>query len=267
VARVSSRLWLWYVPAAVGGLAATVFAAGFWLALSTRVGQPIGSASAPGEAASAIPKPAGARLLLVLGDSLARGTGDESGKGYAFDVLQFLRKRGTADIANLAINGAESGEVRDLLRRENVRRLAGAADLILLSVGGNDLSHAVPRGSSSPVETLGEIGRTRDHFAANLREILRGLRDSNPKAPIYVLGLYDPFGEESAPARAGASVILSWNTLLEETTLAYPGVFVVPTFDLFQGRPDRLAVDRFHPNRKGYEAIAARVLQLLPDGL
>jgi len=267
VARVSSRLWLWYVPAAIGCFAAAVFAAAFWLALSGPVGQPVGPAPAGGEVASAISRPAGARLLLVLGDSLARGTGDETGKGYALDVLQFLRRRGAADIANLAINGAESGEVRDLLRRQNVRRLAASADLILLSVGGNDLSHAIPRGSRSPVEALGEIGKTRDQFAVNLREIFRGLRESNPKTPVYVLGLYDPFGEEGAPARASASVILSWNMLLEETSLAYPGVFVVPTFDLFQGRTDRLAVDRFHPNRRGYEAIAARVIQVLPDGL
>ncbi|HSS44079.1 MAG TPA: GDSL-type esterase/lipase family protein [Thermoanaerobaculia bacterium] len=265
VARLSSRLWLWYVPAAIGCAAAGLFATGFWLALSRPVGQPVGSAPASVEAP--IPRPAGARLLLVLGDSLARGTGDESGKGYALDVLQFLRKRGAADIANLAINGVESGDVRDLLARENVRRLAASADLILLSVGGNDLSHAVPRGSRSPVEALGDIGRTREGFAANLREIFDRLRVSNPRAPVYVLGLYDPFGEGSAPGRAGASVILSWNTTLEETSLAYPGIFVVPTFDLFQGRADRLAVDRFHPNRRGYQAIAARVIQLLPDAL
>ena len=266
MARVSSRFWLWYVPAAIGCFAVAVFTTGFWLVLSGPVGQPVGSAPAGGEVSTTIPRPPGARLLLVLGDSLARGTGDETGKGYALDVLQFLRRRGPADIANLAINGAESGEVRDLLLRQNVRRLAASADLILLSVGGNDLSHAIPRSSPSPVKALAEIGRTRDQFAENLRRILRGLRETNPKAPVYVLGLYDPFGEGDAPARAGASVILSWNTLLEETSLAYPGIFVVPTFDLFQGRADRLAVDRFHPNRRGYEAIAARVIQLLPDG-
>ncbi|MGH9315565.1 MAG: GDSL-type esterase/lipase family protein, partial [Thermoanaerobaculia bacterium] len=210
MANVSSRFWLWYVPAAIGCAAAAVFATGFWLALSRSVGQPVGSE--PASVDVSIPKSAGARLLLVLGDSLARGTGDESGKGYALDVLQFLRKRGAADIANLAINGAESGEVRDLLGRENVRRLAASADLILLSVGGNDLSHTLPRGPRSAADTLGEIGRTREGFAANLREIFHRLRDSNPRAPVYVLGLYDPFGEGSAPGRAGASVILSWNT-------------------------------------------------------
>ncbi len=36
---------------------------------------------------------------------------------------------------------------------------------------------------------------------------------------------------------------------------------VVPTFDIFHGRSDRLSADRYHPNRKGYGMIAERVLQ------
>ena len=45
-------------------------------------------------------------------------------------------------------------------------------------------------------------------------------------------------------------MILQWNALAQETALAYPNVFFVPTFDLFHGRPDRLAADRFHPNAR-----------------
>ena len=90
-------------------------------------------------------KAPGRRFLLVLGDSLARGTGDETGKGYAADVLDSLKKSGAADMANLAVNGAESGDVERVLESENVGRLAASADWILLSAGGNDLSHSVPR--------------------------------------------------------------------------------------------------------------------------
>ena len=115
--------------------------------------------------------------------------------------------------------------------------------------------------TSSPLE---EIGTARARYAGNLRQILSRLREANTRAPVYVVGLYDPFGEEGPQARLGASVILSWNTLIEETALSFPKVFVVPTFDLFLGRPDRLAVDRFHPNSKGHQAIAERILQLIP---
>ena len=162
-------------------------------------------------------------------------------------------------MANLAVNGAESGDVLKVLDSENVRRLAASADAILLSAGGNDLSHAVPREAAAMTASpLEEIVASRTRYAGNLRQILSRLREANPRAPIYLLGLYDPFGDDGPQARVGASVILSWNTLIEETALSFPKVSVVPTFDLFYGRPDRLAVDHFHPNSKGHQAIAQR---------
>jgi lysophospholipase L1-like esterase len=261
-----SRLWLWRAPALLGTLAALVFAGGFVLALRGSLGDPLGEPPSTRPTASAPAKKAGRSLLLVLGDSLARGTGDEAGKGYASDVFDGLKKSGSADIANLAVNGAESGDVLKIVETPNVERLAAGADWILLSVGGNDLSHAVPRelpASGSPLDTI-TAARTR--YADNLREILRRLREANSQVPIYLLGLYDPFGQEGKQARLGASVILTWNNLIEEIALSFPAVFVVPTFDLFYQRPDRLAPDHFHPNGTGHQAIAERVLQLLPAG-
>src|SRR5262249_23251477 len=177
--------------------------------------------------------------------------------------LDALRRRGPADVANLAVNGAESADVRELISSENVRTLTASADWILLSAGGNDLSHAAPRGAGSPVEALEEVGTARARLIGNPREILAELRKANRDAPIYVIGLYDPFSEERPGSRAGASVILGWNNAVAETALSFPNVFVVPTFDLFYGRPDRLAADHFHPNREGYQLIARRIEQLL----
>ena len=260
-----SRFWLWQVPAAIASLAALLFLAGFGLALRGSLGEPMGGPPAPPASGNTPVKSPERGLLLVLGDSLARGTGDETGKGFAADVLENLKKKGPADMANLAVNGAESGDVLKVLDNENARRLASSADAILLSAGANDLTHAVPRQGAMASSPLEEIVASRARYAGNLRQILSRLREANPRAPIYLLGLYDPFGEEGPQARVGASVILSWNTLIEETALSFPKVSVVPTFDLFYGRPDRLAVDHFHPNSKGHQAIADRILQLYPN--
>jgi len=259
----TARVWLWYAPALLALGAALLFVSGFILALRGTLGQPLGTAPPPPRRAEKPVKTGMKRLLLVLGDSLARGTGDESGRGFALDVLDAVRRRGPADVANLAVNGAESADVRELVSSEHVRSLATSADWILLSVGGNDLSHAAPRGAGSPVEALEDVGKARARMIANLREILAELRKAGRDTPIYVIGLYDPFIEEKPAARAGASVILSWNAAVAETALSFPNVFVVPTFDLFYGRPDRLAADHFHPNREGYELIARRIEQLL----
>ncbi|MEO8431731.1 MAG: GDSL-type esterase/lipase family protein [Acidobacteriota bacterium] len=262
-----SRLWLWRLPALVAAAATLLFAGGFSLALRGTLGRPIGAAPPPPSAAAALVKPPGRRLLLVLGDSLARGTGDETGRGFAADVLDALRKRGPADVANLSVNGAESSELVELVRSANVRSLAASADVILVSIGGNDLSHAVARGpEAAGARIVEDITASRDRYLANLREILGALRSANSTAPILLLGLYDPFGDAGPGGRLGSSVILRWNGLLQETALGYPRTSVVQSFDLFERRPDRLGVDRFHPNRRGYEAIGSRMVQLLPEG-
>ena len=261
---LASRFLLWRFPAAVAVAATIVFAAGFWLALRGASGAPLGAPPGSPPPATKPTLPTSGRILLVLGDSLARGTGGESGRGFAREVLEGLKRRGAAEIANLAVNGAESDEVRELVSHENVRTLAANAGWILVSAGGNDLSHAVPRAADGPAAPVESVTRARDRFAGNLREILDALRAANPRAPIRVLGLYDPFEGPDPAARLGASVVARWNGVAQEVTLEYPDVVLVATFDLFEGRPDRLALDHFHPNREGYSAIAARVLQTIP---
>lgn len=256
-----SRFWLWRVPAALALVAGAVFTVGFWLAMRSSSGSPIGDVPpppAPGEA----PKPSGRRIVLVLGDSLSHGTGDPTGRGYVADVVAALQRRGRVESVNLAVAGAESSDLQKLVESANVRSLAASADVILLSVGGNDLSHSLSS-AGAPAQAISSLGDSRARFAENLRTILRGLREANPSAPIRLLGLYQPFGGAGRESRAGESLVLSWNSVLTETALGYASVAVVPIFDLFQDRSDRLATDRFHPNRSGYRAIADRVIQTL----
>ena len=262
MARGLSRFWLWTVPLCVGIAAAILFGAGLVLALRGATGQPLGTPPPPKPAAA--PSAAGRDgiyRILVLGDSLAKGTGDETGKGFGVNVLEDFRKKGRAEITNLGVNGMESPEVLALVESANVRSLASSASLILVSVGGNDLSHSLTRGAG-PTDVADAVAASRTRYAQNLRAILAALREANPTARICVLGLYDPFGGDQAQARIGASVILQWNTLIAETALSFPNVTVVPTFDLFEGRPDRLSADHYHPDGKAYEEIARRILQI-----
>ena len=261
--RRSSRFWLWTLPVVAGSVAALVLAAGFVLALRGAVGEPIGEPPPPPVQPKPQPARHGEKRILVLGDSLARGTGDETGKGFAVDVLQAYRKLGPAELTNLGVNGSESPEIRTLAESATVRARAAEADLILVSAGANDLSHAASgMGEASATGLADAVTAARDRYVENLRGILRALREANPTAPILLLGLYDPFSGQAGPGRLGSSVIVQWNTLATETALGFPNVNVVPSFDIFQGRPDRLAADKYHPNREGYRRIAERMLQV-----
>lgn len=261
-----SRLLLWHFPAGVGAAAFLLLAGAFALALRGSLGKPLGSPPPPPDSAARIPKKSGERLLLVLGDSLARGTGDEDGRGFAQRLIPLLRPAGPLELANLGVDGATSEDVRRLIESANVAALARSADLIVLSMGGNDLSRALPQSAGTPVEAVSEIGRTRDRFAENLRVVLRALRAVNPSTPIAVVGLYNPFSADRR-AQIGSSVIAGWNAVAQETALSYPRVVIVPTFDLFQSGTENLSVDQFHPNGKGYAMIAERIAQGLPSSL
>lgn len=263
--RSSSRIWLWYGPATLAVIAGTLLAVGFALAVRGSVGEPLGETPPPPVRAAPSKAP-GKRVVLVLGDSLSHGTGDPSGRGYATDIVDFLRRTGPVESVNLAVAGAESSDVLALVESANVKSLAASADLILLSVGGNDLSHSLG-GAGAPTEALTAVTAARAQFARNLRRIVEELREANPSAPIRLLGLYQPFAGDGREVRIGASMILSWNALVAETALGFANASAIPVFDLFQGRADRLATDRFHPNRDGYRAIADRVIQSLPAGL
>jgi lysophospholipase L1-like esterase len=242
------------VPLVFSILPAALLAWGFRDALSQARGNPVPAVSAP----VARPAAAGEFLVVGVGDSLTRGAGE--GPGYVADVVEHLKAvHPKSRLENLAIDGLESEGLKEILSHPYPRALASSAGLILLSIGGNDLSHAVPREMRTSLPE--EIVRSRSRLESNLESILSTLRSANPSAPIVMLGLYNPFSSSDSGA-AASGVIVDWNASIERIALRH-GVRVVPVFDLFERRPDRLSPDRFHPNRGAYELVADRVLQAL----
>ncbi|MEO6323407.1 MAG: GDSL-type esterase/lipase family protein [Thermoanaerobaculia bacterium] len=264
--RATRRFLFWLLPAAIGLAAAAIFAVGAGAALNGTLGTPVGDAPviAP---TPAPPSAAGTLRVVALGDSLTHGTGDSPAGGYPRRVVEALRKgERPADLVNFGIDGLESDGLLRKLAAAEVREAIAAAGLILLSIGGNDLTHSLP---STPAGTaLGDptapaLARLRE----NLGRILEQIRAANPAAPIRIVGLYNPFTEQAADRRTTREALLRWNSALEETSFTVPGALVVPTFDLFEERADRLSPDRFHPGPSGYAEIATRVLSSLPAPL
>ena len=233
------------------------FGAGFYSFLRGDTGTPV--SAAPPSATRATSAPRATIVPIVLGDSLARGTGDETGLGIGGRLVEELRRRHVPvkNAVNLAVNGAKTRDLEQELTGHSVRVLLGESNVIIVSIGGNDLwGEANTRNSPPP-----DPERTSNAVLERVTSIVRSVRAANPSARVFVIGLYNPF--VTTPfGRALTPLVNRWNASLMERFATDRDVVIVQTSDIFAFR-DRLSFDRFHPGDEGYELIARRIADAL----
>ena len=206
------------------------------------------------------PAAAGKTLhLLALGDSLTHGLGDSTGQGYVGDVSAQYRNQGFHVIqSNLGIDGLTSQGLLVELKQPSVQTLFQSANVILISIGGNDLNDA----AGLPNLDAKRISSAQGQFENNITSLLTQLRQLNPTAPIALLGLYNPYSNVTSSARQTDTIVQAWDLQEDKIAAQFVNTVVVQTFDLFQLHPNKfLYADHFHPNQLGYERIATRVWQ------
>lgn len=252
------RFLFWYLPLGAALLAATVFGAGFWSYLTGRTGNAVSTAEA--STATVATSTARARVTiqpLIIGDSLARGAGDESGLGIGGRLDEELRTRKlpAQKTVNLGINGARTADLLRQLDTANVKRLIGEANVIVVSIGGNDLWGGTDWRNAPPADP----GKVMDDVLGRIEKAIRIMRSVNPRARIMFVGLYNPFVTSQFGPTLSA-LVNRWNSKLLERFGDDPNFTLVQTADLFTHQ-DRLALDRFHPGAEGYALIARRIAE------
>ena len=197
---------------------------------------------------------------VVLGDSVARGAGDERSVGIAGYLAAELRGSSADPIVpiNLGMNGARTANVAATLNRPSVREHVKSADLIVVSLGGNDL-YGDPRAQilSRLLPTL-----QRKRTSIKVARVIDTIQRVNPAARIYVLGLYNPY-RSSALATWLTTQVNLWDGTLIQRLASRRRVTVLRIADLL-GREERISpLDHFHPGSDGYRAIARRIAETL----
>jgi lysophospholipase L1-like esterase len=252
------RFLLWYLPLIAGLVAVLTFGYGLVSFIRGDTGQPVDLVS-PRRAVNA-DAPRGIVAPLVLGDSLAKGTGDETGLGIGGRLVQELMKRHvkTKSAVNLAVNGARTPDLLQQLDSNNVRTLIGQSNAVVISIGGNDLWGGGTDWRSAPPK---DPDTAMAGVLDRMEKILHIVRESNPKARIFLIGLYNPFA--ATPAGPTLTPLVNrWNGRLLERFGSDANLTVVPTSDLFSHH-DRLSLDHFHPGDEGYQLIAERIADSL----
>ncbi|CAG7611257.1 hypothetical protein PAESOLCIP111_01352 [Paenibacillus solanacearum] len=271
-----STKWLWRIVGVTALLSTLLCAFGFIYAVNQIMFPKPAASETP-----ATPKPeqpsnqeaweAKEQIRIVaLGDSLTAGTGDLTGKGYVGQLRDKLEKQLGKPVFvynNFAIPGFRTADLlKDWDAKQDIAASIGEADLVLLTIGGNDLFE----GGADLFGGQNDDGFNPAAAAKRIPEALKRLEQifdrvsaANPKAKILYVGLYHPFSDLDTN-RVGGPIVQQWNTAAFEMANRRTNITVVPTYDLFELNLNKyLYSDHFHPNQYGYERMAQRIADVL----
>ncbi|MEK4436881.1 GDSL-type esterase/lipase family protein [Paenibacillus sp. FSL K6-2862] len=270
---LDSAPWIWRTISTVSILATLLLLFGFGYAIKDVIfpeGDPaLGTGQSTKTPADEASKPAtpvddGKIRMAVIGDSLARGTGDDEGLGFVRRAGNILKEQGhdVQVLNNLGVNGLRTDALLSKLDEQGVRYVLQQSNFILLSIGANDLFQGgqVLQGEDPP--TAENLAAALPETSKRLQEILKKVKEINPEAQIAYIGLYNPFGDVKELEVPGNAVVAAWNDAALQILNQEDKMTLVPTFDLFENHlGEYLSSDHFHPNGAGYEEIAVRIAQ------
>lgn len=218
-------------------------------------------------------------IYTALGDSLTEGVGDATGQGGFVPLFAKNIENGTNDSVvsqNFGKAGDTSTQIYNrMLKQEKIQAGLKKADIITITVGGNDILKVI-RDNVTKLSTMREKDFVKPEAAYQKRfkKLLDTIRKDNPKAQIYVLGIYNPFYINFPDLTVMQNVIDDWNQATKEVIAKENKVYFVPINDLlYKGTGTTQAVeadsssssvennllytgDHFHPNNTGYQIMA-----------
>jgi len=207
--------------------------------------------------------------FLVLGDSIAAGSGvyiNSEKRAYANRVAE---AKGY-DLTNYGAGGDTSAHLlRKVKEDQDIRHAIRQADIIAVSIGGNDLMHAEDFTALVIEGLLGDYSRIEPVLAAyreNFAGIIGGIRALNPGAKLIVQTLYNPAFPLPSLREAYGTAIQGINAAIRDYLAAHPGAFVVAdVYDAFQQRRGAVFVDMTHPSGYGHYIIASVLIATIDE--
>ncbi|MCB2412738.1 SGNH/GDSL hydrolase family protein [Demequina sp. TTPB684] len=195
--------------------------------------------------ADATMRPTQGPRVVALGDSITLGVGDSAlpgiGAGWAAHLAYAI---GASEFTNLAANGTRA---RDLALTQVPTALMARPDVVLMTVGGND----VLRGDFSPAEITEHLRDALSRFERPGRQIVMISLDRIAAFSVLGRRVSTVMGRRIGLANAAISA-----------AIAGTGVRMVDGAEVF-ARLGTSAwhVDRIHPSPGGHRALALEALR------
>ncbi|MGG3561443.1 SGNH/GDSL hydrolase family protein [Neobacillus rhizosphaerae] len=212
------------------------------------------------------------RTLTVVsaGDSLTKGIGDSTGKGGYLPYLESMleKEKGIqeVDFFNFGVKGNRTTQLLKRLQSPEMKLAIKKADLVILTIGGNDIMKVVKDHFSNL--QVSDFTKERENYKKHLTQIMEAIDQENPDASIVLVGLYNPFSKWFSDIKEMDQIVADWNQTGQMVIANYPHAFFVPIEDVFlNAAEDLFYTDNFHPNNKGYELIAQRLNETLGESV
>jgi len=176
---------------------------------------------------------------VVLGDSTAVSQGGSYDQGYVVATAQYLAGTHQVTWVNFAISGSRAADITTTQLKQAVMF---KPDLVLIAVGANDVTHLTSSGG----------------VRASLSSTIVALRKANSTVKIILTGSPDMGSVPRFPQPTRWLAGIRTKTLNKtiQQLVAQQHVTFAPiaekTGPTFRAHPDLFAVDKFHPNTKGY---------------
>lgn len=219
---------------------------------------------------------------VAIGDSLTEGVGDQTNQGGFIPLLSnAISEISDVNVVsqNFGVAGNTSTQIyKRMTKEKKIQSAIKKADVITITVGGNDVMKVIRTQLTNLTENSFE--KPAQTYQKQLTEIFDFIRDNNPNAQVYVLGIYNPFYLNFPDITEMQDIINHWDQTTQETIAQQKQMYFVPINDLlYQGVNGSKGVttsdgevqtitnnalfeeDHFHPNNIGYQIMSDAVAE------
>lgn len=201
-------------------------------------------------------------VVVGLGDSLTEGIGDELNKGGYFGRV--VEEMATWDSVqkveshNLAKKGRRSDQLLKQLEDKTVINQIKKADVIFITIGGNDMMKIVKRDMFDlKVKAFTKEERA---YEKRVKKIVRKIRSQNKQALLVFTGLYNPLSVVTNEETEFNDIVDSWNQTIQTISEEDQHACFAKVYDVFESNSKMVYhTDFFHPNAKGYGEMATQI--------